>query len=135
MYGLAVCDLIEQRPDIVKAWLRAELDAQLMLADPGNADEIIGMAMDQTTGFPRESMHMALYGAYPDQTKKVRFSLPFAFTPEAVALIEKATTFLHEIKTINVPQLRDVAVMEEFTEEVLAERGLTAPIGVVPVME
>ena len=30
-------DLIKQRPDVVKAWLKAELDAQLFLADPKNA--------------------------------------------------------------------------------------------------
>lgn len=128
-------DLIEQRPDVVKAWLNAELDAQLFLADPANATEIIDMAVEQTTGFPRESMARSLYGAYPDQTEKVRFSLPFAFTPESMALIEKATTFLNEMKTINVSTLRDEAIMSEFAEEVLKERGLTAPVGVVPVMD
>ena len=128
-------DLIKQRPDVVKAWLNAELDAQIFLADPANAKEIIDMAMEQTTGFPREAMAHALYGAYPDQTKPIRFSLPFAFTPESMDLISKATTFLHEIKTINVSELRDEAIMEEFAEEVLKERGMTAPIGVVPVKE
>src|SRR5829696_5967708 len=37
-------DLIKQRPDIVKAWLQAELDAQLFIADPKNATEVIKMA-------------------------------------------------------------------------------------------
>src|SRR5438046_4361198 len=37
-------DLIKQRPDVVKAWLEAELDAQLFLADPKNAAEEIGRA-------------------------------------------------------------------------------------------
>jgi NitT/TauT family transport system substrate-binding protein len=31
-------DLIKQRPDVVKAWLEAELDAQLFLADQKNAN-------------------------------------------------------------------------------------------------
>lgn len=127
-------DLIEQRPDVAKAWLKAELDAQLFLADPKNAKEIIDMAMAQTTGFPREAMAKALYGAYPDQTKKVRFTLPYTFTPQAKDLVTKATAFLHEIKTINVDKLRDEAVMTQFTEEILKERGLTAPIGEVPVL-
>lgn len=127
-------DLIEQRPDVVKAWLNAELDAQLFLADPKNAKEIIDMAMAQTTGFPREAMARALYGAYPDQTKQLRFTLPFTFTPEAKDLITKATTFLHEIKTINTPTLRDEAVMSKFADEVLKARGITPPIGQVPVL-
>ena len=33
-------DLIRQRPDIHRAWLEAELDAQLFLADLNNAAEV-----------------------------------------------------------------------------------------------
>jgi NitT/TauT family transport system substrate-binding protein len=127
-------DLIQQRPDVVKAWLNAELDAQEFLADPKNAKEIIDMAMAQTTGFPREAMERALYGAYPDQTQNVRFTLPYTFTPAAMDLITKATVFLHEIKTINVEKLRPEAVMPQFTEEILKERGLKAPVGQINVM-
>lgn len=128
-------DLIKQRPDVVKDWLNAELDAQLYLADPKNATEIINMAMAQTTGFPREALMESLYGKFPDQgNAKDRIMLPYTFTPPAMNLIEKAATFLHEIKTINVSKLRPDAVMPQFTEEVLKERGLTAPIGDVPVL-
>ena len=41
-------DLIKQRPDVVKAWLNAELDAQLFFTDPKNSQEIIRMARQQT---------------------------------------------------------------------------------------
>ena len=47
--------LIEQRPDIVKAWLEAELDAELYFADPKNAADIAKMAVGQTTGFPEKA--------------------------------------------------------------------------------
>lgn len=127
-------DLIKQRPDVVKAWLNAELDAQLFLADPKNAKEIIDIAMAQTTGFPREAMARALYGKYADQTQAVRFTMPFTFTTPTRDLITKATAFLHEIKTINVDKLRPEAVMSEFTEAILKERKLKAPIGQVPVL-
>src|SRR6202047_440938 len=43
--------LIEQRPDVVKGWLNAELDAQLFFADGKNAMAVSKMALDQTTGF------------------------------------------------------------------------------------
>ena len=39
--------------------------------------------------------------------------------------------WLYSIKTIHVDTLRDDAVMTEFTEAILKERGLTAPIGEV----
>jgi NitT/TauT family transport system substrate-binding protein len=127
-------DLIEQRPDVVKAWMNAELDAQLFLADPKNASAIIDMAMEQTSGFPRVAMARALYGKYPDQTQPLRFTMPFTFTPESKALLTKATAFLYELKTINTPTLRPEAVMSQFADEALKARGLTAPIGQVPVL-
>ncbi len=124
-------DLIKQRPDVVKAWLNAELDAQLFLADPKNANEIIKMAREQTTGFSEKALWYSLYGTYPKEGggTPVRVILPFTFTPEAMELIKRATAFLHEIKSISTPQLRPEAVMPQFTQEVLKERGLKAPLG------
>jgi len=124
-------DLIKQRPDVVKAWLNAELDAQLMMADPANANAIVAMAAKQTTGFQDKVLWSSLYEGYPvaQGGAPVRVELAFGITPKAQALIDKATTFLHGIKTINVGKLRPEAVMTNFTEEILKERGLTAPIG------
>jgi NitT/TauT family transport system substrate-binding protein len=126
-------DLIKQRPDIVKAWMNAELDAQLFLADPKNAPEVIKLAMEQTTGFTDKVLWYSLYGSYgPEQDgSKVRNTLHYAITPQATELITRATTFLHSIKSINVPKLRPEAVMPEFAEAVLKERKLKAPIGEV----
>jgi NitT/TauT family transport system substrate-binding protein len=126
-------DLIEQRPDVVKAWLNAELDAQLFMADPTNTMAVVRMAESQTTGFTEEVLWKSMAGAYSDAEggTPVRIELAFGITPKAQALITKATTFLHSIKTIHVDTLRDDAVMTEFTEAILKERGLTAPIGEV----
>ena len=46
-------------------------------------------------------------------------------------LITNATTFLFSIKSINVEKLRPEAVMPEFTQAILKERGLTSPVGKV----
>ena len=124
-------DLIEQRPDVVKAWLNAELDAQLMMADPANTMAIVRMAKSQTTGFKEKVLWKSMTGSYPvaQGGTAVRIELAYAITPKAQALIEKATKFLHKIKTIKVDTLRDGAVITSFTDEILKERGLTAPIG------
>ena len=128
-------DLIKARPDVAQAWLNAELDAQLYMADPKNAKEIIDIAMAQTTGFTRATMARALYGSYPDQVgSKIRFSFPFTFTPESRGLITNATTFLREIKTINVATLRPDAIVSEFADKALQAKNLKAPIGSVPVL-
>jgi NitT/TauT family transport system substrate-binding protein len=124
-------DLIDQRPDVVKAWLNAELDAQLFMADPANTMAVVKMAKEQTTGFSEEVLWKAMVGSTSvlQGGTPVRNELAFAITPKAQALIDKATVFLHSIKTINVDTLRDNAIMTRFTEEILKERGLTAPIG------
>jgi NitT/TauT family transport system substrate-binding protein len=124
-------DLIKQRPDVVKAWMNAELDAQLFLADEKNAPEVIKMAKEQTTGFSDRALWYSLYGTYGADVggTKTRINLHYAITPQARDLIEKATAFLHSIKSINVEKLRAEAVMPEFAEQVLKERNLKAPIG------
>jgi len=129
-------DLIEQRPDVVKAWLNAELDAQLYLADPKNAENIVNMVKGQTTGFTDKVLWTSLYGSYPasEGGTSERIKLPYVVSPEAMALITKATTFLYEVKSINTPKLRADAVMPGLAEAVLKERGLTSPIGDVKAL-
>ena len=135
-YVIMNSDLIEQRPDVVKGWLNAELDAQMFLTDPKNAQDVIKMVMTQTTGFPEKSLWMALYATYPKSQGGTdpRMELPFGFTPEVRGLIEKGTDFLYSIKGINVEKLRPEAIMPQFAEAVLAERKMKSPIGTVPAL-
>jgi len=129
-------DLIQQRPDVVKAWLNAELDAQEYLADPKNAQKIARMVKDQTTGFTEKVLWTSLYGEYPEAQggTAVRLQLPYTISPEASALITKAAAFLYSVKSINTPTLRPDAVMPGFTEAILKERGLKSPIGMVKAL-
>ncbi len=126
-------DLIKQRPDVVKGWLQAELDAQLFIADAKNAAEVIKMAKEQTTGFSERVLWYSLYGSYDANAggQQVRNQLHFGFTPEARELINRASAFLFSIKSINVEKLRPEAIESKWTEDILKERGLKAPIGEV----
>lgn len=126
-------DLIQQRPDVVKAWLNAELDAQLFLADPANATEVAAMATSQTTGFTEKMLWASMYQQYPAETggSATRLVLPFALTDEVMNHINSSAKFLFSIKSINVEKLRAEAVMSQFTQEILKERNLKAPIGKV----
>jgi NitT/TauT family transport system substrate-binding protein len=126
-------DLIEQRPDVVKNFLNAELDAQLFISDPRNQEEIVDLFV---TANPRTSKRVfwsTLYGTYPgeEQASKVRLSFAFTFTPAVMKIIAKDVTFLHSIKSIDVEQLRPEAVMPKFADEILNERGLKSPVGQV----
>lgn len=129
-------DLIKDRPDVVKAWLNAELDAQLFLADPKNHLEVIKMAKEQTTGFGERVLWYALYGNYDASVggHPVRNYLHYTFTPEARELITRAAAFLFSIKSTNVEKLRPEAIEARWTEDILKERRLKAPIGEVKAL-
>ena len=101
------------------------------MADPANTMAIVRMAKEQTTGFSEEVLWKAMVGSTSvlQGGTPVRNELAFAITPKAQALIDKATKFLHSIKTIKVDTLRSNAIMTGFTEEILKERGLSAPVG------
>jgi NitT/TauT family transport system substrate-binding protein len=123
-------DLIEARPDVAQGWLNAELDAQLFIADPANALEVARMAAGQTSGFEVETLWKALFHAYPEEVggAPVRNEFHFTFTDEAMELLNRATAFLHEIRAIAVPELRENVIMREFADKALEARGLTAPL-------
>ncbi len=129
-------DLIGQRPDIAKAWLNAELDAQLFLGDPKNAMEVAAMATQQSTGFTDKMMWHSMYGQSPAAIGgvPVRMSMPFALTPDVVAQINESAAFLFSIKSINVEKLRAEALRGDIAQQVLKERGLTSPVGEVKAL-
>lgn len=125
-------DLIEQRPDVVTGWLRAELEAEAFIANPENSREVARLAKSQTTGFEEPVLWQSIYGRRaPGQGPDVRLTLPFGFTEQSLDHIRKATSFLHEVKSINIAELPADAVVTRFTDEILQERGLKKPIGEV----
>jgi NitT/TauT family transport system substrate-binding protein len=129
-------DLVKQRPDVVKGWLEAELDAEQFIADPKNADQVVKILKAQTTGISEESLHKALFGYYAKDVggSPVRLTLPFVVTPAALDLIKKDTEFLYSIKSISAPQLADDAIITDASDAVLKSRNLTPPAGVVKAL-
>jgi NitT/TauT family transport system substrate-binding protein len=127
----ARADLVKQRPDVIKAWLETELDAELFLADPKNASKVAELLKAQTIGFTQKELWQAEFGAYPASSGggPIRLTLPFGFSPGALALIAKDTAFLHSIKSIAVAALPDDAILPAYAAEVLKERKLTVPVG------
>jgi NitT/TauT family transport system substrate-binding protein len=126
-------DLIQERPDVAKAWLQTELDAELYLADPKNSRDVARMAKEQTTGIDERFLWQALFGTYPASVggSPTRLVLPFAFTPESLELIKRDAAFLYDVKSIGAPELAPDAILPQLTQDVLAERGLKSPVGEV----
>jgi NitT/TauT family transport system substrate-binding protein len=123
-------ELMKQRPDVLRAWLQAELDAQLFMLDSKNADEIVDMAVKQTEGHSKKVMWWSLYGDHTNEGGGVVTNIQeFVFTDRVMALVKAATAFLHKYKKVPNPTLREGAIMDGVARELLKERGLTAPLG------
>ena len=128
-------DLLKQRPDVVRGWLEAELDAQLFLADPANAAEVSKLAEAQTEQMDRKVLWASLYGENPKSAGggEVMVQLDYIISERPQRLITEAAEFLHSLpnKPAAAPKVRDGAVDDSIAREVLAKRGLSSPISVI----
>ncbi len=131
-------DLMKQRPDVVRGWLEAELDAQLFLADPKNASEVAELAQKQTEQIDKKVLWTAMYGEYPKSQGggPVKLELDFVINDKVRKLIGDATAFLHSLpnKPAATDKVRPEAIDDSIAREILAKRGLTSPVGVVKAM-
>src|SRR5690606_35450540 len=108
--------------------------AQLYLADLNNADEVAAMAEQQTEQIDKKILWASLYGASGDAlVDSVKISLDFVATDRVNKLLEEATAFLYNLpqKPAAAATIRPEALQFQFAEEILKERGLTAPVGEV----
>lgn len=131
---LMLNDLIKQRPDVVKGWLEAELDSELFMADMKNADEVARMAEAQTERMDRKILWNALYGATNEKdVGSVKLEFDFVVTERVQKLLDGATQFLNTLpaKPAAEPKIREGGVDDSIAKQVLAERGLKSPIGVI----
>lgn len=127
-------DLVKKRPDIQRAWLEAELDAQLFLSDPKNAEEVSKLAESQTEQIDRKVLWTALYGdASGVAPGSVKIQFDFVINDRVKKLLDEATAFLNSLpnKPAAEPTIRPAALDDKVAREVLAARGLQSPVGVV----
>ena len=135
-------DLIKKRPDVQRAWLEAELDAQLFLADPKNSEEVSKLAESQTEQIDRKVLWAALYGENPASAGggEIKIQFDYVLNERVQKLLGEATEFLHSLpnKPAAEPKMRADAADDKVAREVLAARKLTSPVGTVkarPVTE
>jgi NitT/TauT family transport system substrate-binding protein len=123
-------ELIRRRPDVLRGWLEAELDAQLFLLDPERTSEVIEMVVAQTIGLDAEDIRHALYASLPGSA--ARSETTFDFDPARALEIWNR---LRSLALSGVPAQLDAAdlVHGDPARASLRSRGLTPPIGrIVP---
>lgn len=127
--------LIKQRPDVAKGWLKAELAAERYLADPAHAPAIAKMAVSQTIGYPAQDMHDALYRAWPaaagGPADGVKLEMPFTMGPAIQSIVSADSAFLYKIKSLASPKLPAGAVDGSLAQAVLSQARGSSPAGVI----
>ena len=58
-------DFIDRNPDVVKAWLKAEIETQMWYYDPRNHAEVLRIAAKYVPGFTEKSLWFSLAGLIP----------------------------------------------------------------------
>jgi NitT/TauT family transport system substrate-binding protein len=125
-------DLIQQRPDVVEAWMEGELDSQLFLADLNNAGEVAKMAEAQTEQIDKKVLWGALYGS-DSAPGSVKLELDFVINDRVKTLLNDATAFLYSLpnKPAAAAAIRDGGVDDSIARKVLEKRGLKSPLGLI----
>ena len=123
-------ELIKQRPDVVKGWLEAELDADLYWAKPENYMKVVEMAHKNTQGFSEEVLWMSMAGKYPKVMGggDVRNIMYYGINDEVRNMMKDQVAFLHGIKVLPIAELPADLVDSRWTDEILKKRGLSVPL-------
>ena len=122
-------EIIQTRPDVHRGWLEAELDAQIFLADLGNANAVSKMADDQTEGVDRKVLWASLYR---DENKAEKLTLDFIFNDKVKTMLKASTAFLAGKKKFGKrTELRAESVWDGMARKVLSDRGLKTGLGPV----
>ena len=130
-------ELIKQRPDVIKGWLEAELDANLFWAKPENYMKVVEMAHRNTQGFSKEVLWMSMAGKYPKVMGggDVRNIMYYGFDQDVENMIRDAAAFLHVIKVLPMAELPQDLVDASWTNEILKQRGLKVPLAKIEAQD
>ena len=126
-------DFVQKNPEIAKAWLETELEAQQFILDPNNWNKVAEIISGNTTGITVQMAWYSLYGAVPVARGGApqRDTKPFVFTPEVQELITGTYSFLYTAKVINVNKAPEGAIDDSIARLVIQEAKAPTPLGIV----
>ena len=124
-------DFVKQNPDVAKAWLKAEIEAQKYVLDPKNWVKVAEMVQSQTTGISPAMAWFSIYGKVPAQNggSPLRDTKPFVFTDDVKTLLDGAYKFLNEAKVITVNAPPPGSLDDSIARAAAKEVGAKLPLG------
>ena len=126
-------DFMKQRPEIVEAWLKTELEAQRYVLDPKNWTKVAEFVKGQTTGITVPMAWFSLYGAIPVAAggSPLRDEKPFVFDDRVKKLLQETYVYLHETKAIDVDKPAPGALDDSIARKVANDAKVTLPLGTI----
>ena len=126
-------EFMKKRPEIAKAWLKAELEAQQFLLDPKNWEEVGKMVQAQTEGITQRMAWFSLFGQVPVERggSPLRDTKPFVFDDKVLKHVNSTYTFLHDVKVIDIDKAPPGALDDSIARAVVKETGAAVPLGVI----
>jgi NitT/TauT family transport system substrate-binding protein len=124
-------DFIDNSPHLAKGWLKCELEALRFMIDPKNQEKTVDMIAKYAVGMPKKSIWFALYGKIPESAGGTtpKSVVPFILDDEIQKNIHEVWAFLFNQKLVPTEKPYPKTIDDHLTREVLAEAGLTSPIG------
>jgi NitT/TauT family transport system substrate-binding protein len=130
-------DFMKQRPEIVEAWLKTELEAQRYVLDPKNWTKVAEFVKGQTTGITVPMAWFSLYGAIPAAAggSPMRDEKPFVFDDRVKKLLQETYVYLHETKAIDVDKPAPGALDDSIARKVAKDAKATLPLGTIKAQD
>ncbi len=123
-------DFIDQNPDVVKAWLKSEIEAQLWYCDPRNHAEVLRIAQKYVTGFQQKALWFSLAGLLPEPYYggAIRDEKLFVWNDAVTDLQKRVLEFLAQDKVVPSAQLLPGAIDDSLARQAMKEMGLSSPL-------
>jgi NitT/TauT family transport system substrate-binding protein len=130
-------DFMKQRPDVVEAWLKTELEAQRFVLDPKNWNKVAEIVKGQTTGITIPMAWFSIYGHIPAAAggSPIRDEKPFVFEDRIHKQLDSIYKFLHETKVIDIDKAPAGAIDDTVARKVAKEAGAPLPLGSIQAQD
>jgi len=130
-------DFMKERPDIVEAWLKTELEAQQYVVDPKNWTKVAEFVKDQTQGITVPMAWFSIYGAIPPAAggSPIRDEKPFVFDDRVKKLLAETYVYLKESKAIDVDKPAPGALDDSMARKVASEAKVSLPLGIIKAQD
>jgi ABC-type nitrate/sulfonate/bicarbonate transport system substrate-binding protein len=130
--GTIVCrkDFIDRNPDVVKAWLKSEIEAQLWYCDPRNHAEVLAIAQKYVKGFSHKALWFSLAGLLPEPYfgGNVRDEKLFVWNDAVRDLQTRVLEFLAQNKVIPSSTLLPGAIDDSLARQAMSEMKVSSPL-------